>query len=266
MMDNHSISPIQTELHIIKNIPEKRVGSILLYAIEPKTDQMYILLGKEQYSKRWIQSSDKWCGFGGRIHHNENIEQGVAREVIEETLGVVHMTDYYSEKGQVKKYELIDQVVKMLEDKKYEKLSITKRRHNFIIYRFVKKIKWDPYIPSRFKKCRRYLATLRQYEHNYIKYLTMNGHDHVLTKNCENEILNYCQNIPNYIKKHPALGIKIIEKDGKQKLINLKVDDSYLEKSQVCWFSVHTLRDLLNTQPQMFRASWSDCVKQLLLA
>jgi hypothetical protein len=247
----------------IKNIGiEKRVGEILCYSIEPTSNTLYILLGREQHIKNWDEGSLKWSGFGGLINTNESIEHGTAREFVEETLGVVNISDQSknSPNSCVNNYESISDVTKMLIDMKYDKMMRIKNGDNFIIYRFIKEIKWNPYLPQKFNKCRTILKLLKDKLKLYKYVMRMYGSQSVELIKLEEELIKYVESLPDYIKTHPALNFKY----NNNIIYQFQINKCFLEKNKLEWWSITKLRINLKKNIKIFRPTWAKYMNHYL--
>lgn len=67
-----------------------RVASAGVLCFSRRSDgKLVILLGREKETLGWKQGSNKWSSFSGRVEPGEDVEDGAAREFVEESLAVV---------------------------------------------------------------------------------------------------------------------------------------------------------------------------------
>ena len=76
----------------IETIREKVVGGGILPVCRNSEGKLMMLLGKERYISHW-RGSLKWSGFEGGKKNDEEIEKIAAREFVEESLGVVALSE-----------------------------------------------------------------------------------------------------------------------------------------------------------------------------
>jgi len=72
---------------------EVRVAAAGVLCFSERTDgKIVVLLGREKETVGWRQGSNKWSGFSGRVERGEDVQDGAAREFVEESLSVVPLT------------------------------------------------------------------------------------------------------------------------------------------------------------------------------
>ena len=80
-----SIQDTNTDIEEVRN--EIVGGGVIPITLNEK-GEILLLLGKERYISHW-RGSLKWSGFEGGKKENEHVEHIAAREVVEESMGVV---------------------------------------------------------------------------------------------------------------------------------------------------------------------------------
>lgn len=126
-----------------------RTGGIICFSVEPKTHNIFVLLGRETCFEQMDSSAGRWCDFGGKINLNETVIGGAAREFAEESLCVVDLP--VTKNHPYSKY--VEQVKKMLQEKDYfMKLSAKAKDHDRVYY--LKEVPWQPEIEHKFAETR----------------------------------------------------------------------------------------------------------------
>ena len=93
-------------------------AGIVCFAVEPKTNNIFILLGKESHM------GGVWCSFSGKPNLGETIEKAAAREFSEESMGCIQISTNKKKNYQQTKNN--DQTNKATEtDKRKEKAAKT---------------------------------------------------------------------------------------------------------------------------------------------
>jgi hypothetical protein len=184
-------------------------GGIICFSVDPKTQNIYILLGRETCFANMNSTNGKWCDFGGKLKKNETPEEGSAREFAEECLCSVHMSKIA--KTTYKTY--ITSVVRMLIQKQYFlKISIvvsqTPTSEKIRVY-YLKEIQWQPGVSDRFKVLRRSLTS---------------------------DMTNF----PFSMRNHPAV---TLQPDN-----TLKINRDFLEKQHILWWSLDRLGEVLKNK------------------
>jgi hypothetical protein len=133
-------------------------GGIMCFSVEPITQNIYILLGRETCFEKMDSPHGTWCDFGGKINENESAISGAAREFSEESLCIVRMSDKYEHTYT----DYIDRIKNMLQDENYfMKISIILPQRNGVenarVY-YIKEIPWQPDIEGKFDVVRRKLS------------------------------------------------------------------------------------------------------------
>ena len=204
---------------------------------------VYALLGREKYVKNW-SSSLKWSGFEGGNIGTESASVNAAREMIEESLGMI-----FSDKNSL---------INMLETKNYiAQIAVKTMGGTRTHVTYVKYVPWDPDLPVRFGNAINYLVELSKVG-NRLKTLTKstnrnnmrdeeiddgwtrvksndsNAFDRIHTQ--ATEMIN---NPPVEIQfPHPAVEIKY-NKDGS--LLCVHVKDEHIEKGQIKYWPLSEL-------------------------
>jgi hypothetical protein len=208
---------------------------IICFSVEPKTQNIFLLLGKETCFKNLKSSRGVWCDLGGKPHALELPHETAAREFVEESMGCVQMfpTSMQSEDMQT-------EVTKLLKNKQYaKKIQVVSktywkqnemRRQDFIRMYYLKEIPWQPHIPQTFQVMRKHLLHIK----NTGK-----------TSGC-----------PFSMRRHPALTLTFPCPS---------VSNNYLEKCALNWWSLDRLNEVLQKKgrykSQLFRKSFLPVLK-----
>jgi hypothetical protein len=234
-------------------------AGVLCYAYTETTHDIFFLLGKEKSDPNWSQSN-KWCDFGGSLQPQETEEQGAAREFVEESMGVVSlaMEDYgvIMDSTPPSFFTQIDKVTRVLEEKKYTfRLSVgvkkpnavpqspstptlqpdlplepppTTNKQNRTRVCYVKRIPWQPDLPEKFDQLRQVLVYL---------------HDLAL----ENQSLarDYYLTLASGLQQHPSI---LVTRDPDKKITRITVQEEYLEKQQLGWWSLPRLKTIMRNK------------------
>ncbi len=135
-------------------------GGILCFSVEPKTQNIYVLLGRETCFEQMDSSQGSWCDFGGKIDASESAISGAAREFSEESLCTVKM--FFKQEHTYTHY--IDTIKQMLQDENYFlKISIIlpqKDGSEHVRVYYLKEIPWQPDIEEKFSEIRSKLRTV----------------------------------------------------------------------------------------------------------
>jgi hypothetical protein len=201
-------------------------GGMMCFSVEPKTQNIYILLGRETCFEQMNSTQGQWCDFGGKIHPGESVVGGAAREFAEESLCVVQLEQkYHAYAG------YIERVQKMLQDEKYFlKISIILPQKDGIeharVY-YLKEVSWQPNVENKFVSTRAQLA--------------------------EKE-----GKLPFSLRNHPSVSYDA--ETG-----NSKVDRHFLEKQSIAWWSVDRLSEVVRNngkyKQHRFRKSFLPVLK-----
>ncbi len=205
--------------------------------------QVYALLGRENYVKGW-SSSLKWSGFEGGNQGDESATENAARELYEESLGLL--------------FSDITTVIEMLEMKNYiARIAVKTLNGTKTHVTYLKYIPWDADLPSKFNTLYTYLSKLSSLG-NKIKSLKKNSgitrqtptvdadgwikvksnDQHSYDKARENalEMLN---NPPvEGFNKHPAISVCY---DDDLKIHTLNIKEEYIEKTQIKYWPLNDL-------------------------
>ena len=129
-------------------------GGILCVSVEHRTQNIYVLLGRETCFQEMDSSHGMWCDFGGKLDVNESVISGTAREFSEESLCLVGMCS--NQKHTYTHY--IDTIKRMLYCENYFlKISIILPQidgsEHVRVY-YIKEIPWQPDIVEKFSQIR----------------------------------------------------------------------------------------------------------------
>lgn len=130
-----------------------QTAGVVCFSIEPVTNSIYVLLGKEsrfEGDRVTDSKTGKWCDFGGRLKNTELTEEGAAREFTEESLGVVKLE---AKPDNPTNSSYVDTVVTMFKNKQYYAKLKIESKHNQRVY-FLKQIEWQPNIENSFQNLR----------------------------------------------------------------------------------------------------------------
>lgn len=217
---------------------------MLLFAIEPITQQLYFLLGNQTKLTQGTNKVNYYTYFTGAPQAGEGHEEAAARECLEETLYCVDMlseVDSSSLAARSMSKEL-NCVSNMLLELRYnKKIKFTQRlttKEGKVVVKcvcYLKQIKWDPYIPTRFQKRFELLRNLK-------KRAAQQTHHKALY-----------EAIPYSLRDFPAINYDSVN-------CTLSVDDSYLEVGSVVWLSAEKVKQMLVLHKQgnhqrLFRGS-----------
>ena len=181
-------------------------AALLLYSIEPNTNEVYFLLGKERRMLLWPSGSETWTPFGGARVDNESVFAIAAREFVEETLGVVRYFD--DDHLPRRRY---DDIENSLKNGDYS-FCVNVMRDQLPRYSiFVKSIPFDPYCQLRFHHARDML-------------LRANYHSKDPKKKAE-------------LLKHPAVSLSY-DSDA-----SVTVNHSFMEKKQIQYWSSYQVHN-----------------------
>ena len=204
---------------------------------------VYALLGREKYVKNW-SSSLKWSGFEGGNTGSETAAVNAAREMIEESLGMV-----FSDK---------DSLIQMLDTKNYiAQIAVKTMGGSRTHVTYIKYVPWDPDLPVRFGNAINYLVELAKIG-NRLKTLTKSvsytstSHDDTdegwtrVKSNDSNafdriyaQATDMINNPPVEVSfPHPAVDITYNE-DGSLHMVNVK--EEYIEKGQIKYWPLSDL-------------------------
>lgn len=140
---------IGTPLHLT-NFADFNSASVICFSVEPKTENIFFLFGRETYNGRW-------CEFGGRRAPGEDVYQCAAREFCEESLGCIQIIKNNLKPLKYDEYQNHFEQLLRQNDYSY-KLKIAVKLHTgkmMIKVCFVREIPWQPATTSTFSHLRR---------------------------------------------------------------------------------------------------------------
>lgn len=82
----------------LEQVESKIVGAGVIPVMIDKSNNAFILLGRERFISHW-RGSYKWSAFEGGRKFDESVIAGASREFFEESMGVVALTDANMHKG-----------------------------------------------------------------------------------------------------------------------------------------------------------------------
>ena len=129
-------------------------GGIICFSVEPKTKNIYVLLGRETCFDRMDSHNGRWCDFGGKINCHESVISGAAREFAEESLCLVQLPAVKN-KSYTKYMEQVK--VMLLEEDYFMKMTFTVNNQLRVYY--LKEVPWQPEIEHRFAETREKLLS-----------------------------------------------------------------------------------------------------------
>jgi hypothetical protein len=150
-------------------------AGVLPFAIVPETNDIYILLAKENIVHQW-RGSNKWCEFTGSFNpaFDSDPADTAAREFLEESLCVVPFHQHQDQqhyRNQISTKESIAAELRKDETNSFKIITnSSKDKKTPIHYCFVREIEWIPDLPERFAKTRKVLLTLQE---EFQKYKSM---------------------------------------------------------------------------------------------
>lgn len=309
-------------------------AGILTYSIHPETQQLHVLLGRENDQRSRNRRMRGWCDFGGCCRRSnsysgyETAAETASREFIEETCNCIPF---------MRKDVCgltVPEVVTCLLSGRYDFAIVNRGPRSKKSYVcFVNRIEWDAELPARFANVRSVLqkmyhdaSKLRQLSKRlqgwpYLKPgMTLSGqasivrqvHSAVVSQQqkdkvvlevdvetCDSVTCNFCERkwhtmyfdagslpaqldcylqwvqlrkqvidsfeqLPLNIKQHPA--VHVVKKYGYT--YSISVNQDYLEKSEIRWWSQDEIQRTLNTREAApFRACFRNvlaaCMQQL---
>ena len=203
---------------------------IICFAVEPKTQNIFILLGREAgIDPRSPRGA--WCSFAGHPDPGETAEETGAREFTEESLACVKIPNIASR--DLLTYQ--DAVLSMLTRREYtckiQTITKTKDHKHARIY-FLKEVLWQPALGTEFGLMRSKLLSLKESQTS--------------------------DEAPLCVRKHPAVSLA----NGR-----IFVNTHYLEKQSVEWWSLDRLGDVARNRgrykEQRFRKSFIPVLKTI---
>lgn len=200
-------------------------AGILCYAMPPSSDEIYFLLARNQPTKsvdaeiaggQGSRKKRHWSDFAGKTEGDETPERTAAREFYEEGMGLVCTCPIDGEcKLSLHKPSYISQVAESLSKGEYTaKLRVCVNhgacadgRQRKYHTTYVRRVRWDPDLPSDFSSMRGKLLTC-----------------------------------PHAVQDHPAVMRAACGETGST---SLSVAPEYLEKEVLQYWSVARLREVL---------------------
>ena len=198
-------------------------AGVVPVCISPVSGTVYLLLGREKYHRHW-SSSLKWSGFGGSNTGTENCIENAARELFEETAGVIFDRE---------------EMEKELKEGKYiAKISVrsfkNKKRH----VTFLKLVDYDASYPIRFGATVFALSELSKLGQKLKassneddgEWMSQRNKKCIPPSKVRREITLILEENACLLDGHPALNI---ERDGGGNILSLRVAEEFIEKGQI---------------------------------
>ena len=209
--------------------PTVSVGMIC-FSVDPKTNNIFLLLGKETCFENMQSPRGAWCDFGGKPRDEETAPDAAAREFCEESLACVNFECARTRPRNVK--TRLAQVLKT--GAFFCRIDLTaltqwtqhhNQKRNVTRTYFVKEIPWQPHVPHTFQDIRKKL--------------------------CHVQSSGEVDTCPFSLRNHPSLEVQ-----NK----HVRVNNHYLEKHSIMWWSLDRLCEVLQKhgryKNQRFRKSF----------
>jgi hypothetical protein len=249
MVDAADVNNLADIVHVLSS-------GFLFYSHPPNSNNIYFLLGKDDYN-------NKWSDFGGRRDTNELEIDCAVREMMEETLCTVRFDENNHHHTVPRTYDEYFNSVKQILLRKdftyrigidvklnqeYTSIVDTKNKfnrqtlsvssvsnfsnyipcnHQHRVRRlrvcYVKYIPWQPDLPLSYSKTYAYLY-------------------HLKNRSTLSEKIGYYKTLPTYIQTHPAI---IVDRTPGLHITNITVLNEWLEKQEIRWFSLTRLKNAL---------------------
>jgi hypothetical protein len=188
-------------------------GGIICFAVEPKTQNIFLLLGREARFHDVNSSRGVWCAFTGSPEVGETAEETSAREFTEESMACIDIGR--NKKWKAQEYQ--GMVLSMLNNADYfMKINVSMSGitdAQTVRTYFVKEIPWQPHLSNDFRKTRTELLEIR-----------------------ENPVVKKC---PFRMRHHPAIRVSTHR---------VFVNPHFLEKQCIDWWSLDRLQDVLKSR------------------
>lgn len=205
-------------------VVNRSTAGVLCFAVEPKTQNIFLLLGRETCFPDMHAGSGQWCDFGGALHPGESVTTAAAREFTEESIACVSLGDQTP--GRLEEYE--EKFRGALRRREYLcriDVALSGRDKTCQRTYFVKEVPWQPDIRTAFSSVRNQLCQVRR--------------------------LPRLSNCPFSLRKHPAVQLR------QHRVV---VDAHYLEKQCVNWWSLDRLTEVVRNngrfKTQRFRRTF----------
>ena len=240
-------------------------AGFVFYSQPPNSDDWYFLLGMDDFN-------GKWSDFGGRRNEGESEIHCAVREMLEETMCVVRLSDNdYSNTSQTLE-ETIKYISTMLEQKNYtfrigldvplrnmnnkyrsndqhkSKQQQQQQQQNFLAVDQICpfnnfNLTSGQSLLSKKKRLRVCYVKHIQWQPNVpdifaYKYKTLR---HINQLKSVESKYQYIQTLPKSLQQHPGI---VFEYKNKE-VVNIYVPDEWLEKQQIAWWSLPRLQLIL---------------------
>jgi predicted NUDIX family NTP pyrophosphohydrolase len=124
-------------------------AGLLCFSVEPKTQNIFVLLGKETCFPDMFSQRGNWCSFAGKPNGGETVTETASREFTEECMACVRFKNDITWRN--REYESI--VHAMLENQEYyAKIEVTENNQSRVY--FLKEIPWQADIIKSFSSLR----------------------------------------------------------------------------------------------------------------
>ena len=208
-------------------------AGVVPVCVSPVTGTVYVLLGREKYHNNW-SSSLKWSGFEGSNNGHETCIENSARELFEETGGVL----FEKEK-----------IMNDLQSGNFlAKISVrsfkNKKRH----VTFLKLVPYDPTYPIRFGAAVFALSELAKLGEKLKsssssedgEWVSQKSKRSMSSSKIKKEMSMILEENSSLLDGHPALNI---QRDEAGQILSLTVAEEFIEKSQVRLWKIDELKD-----------------------
>lgn len=231
-------------------------AGFLFYSHPPDSDNIYILLGMDDYN-------GKWSDFGGRRNPNEPEVDCAIREMLEETLYTVQIFDNEDDKPtSISQYT--KRVKQMVESRNYTYrigLDITpKREKQTVVYEGFNPNTLSvyyvcPFTHMELTPCQQSNQLLKRLRVCYVKYIPWQPHlPELFSKTyCTlyqlqsmptlEKKVRFWQSMPPELQYHPALVLE--RSESTLEITNITVLKEWMEKQQIAWWSLPRLKNAL---------------------
>ena len=262
------------------NIEKYSIGSGIIPVAIDNSGNIKVLLAKERYVQQW-KGSYRWSGFEGARKDNERTADTAIRELSEEGLDIVSFDKPIYELIKEKKY-VMRIVINIYQDKPNLRYHST----------YLVQTNWAPEWIGQFKEMRTNLVTvhtlcekLKEYSLSNTVYpgMEIDGQGKIVTiynythvngymyininvKNEENvkQITHkkiYCDKFKNWFDKRKELQKYIqnfshkailAEYDDNNLVLTAHVQDDYMEKEKIQWWSLKDLNHVISSKGIFF--------------
>ena len=237
-----------------ENVKNDAIGCGILPVAKDEHGRTCFLLAKEQHVPYW-RGSHKWSAFEGGRHVGESIEETAIREWTEESVESILpiTTDMLIKKDYICKYTL-----NVIQNKRTSQPSNSSYHVTYAV-----EIPYNNEYPSIFTKKREALIALNKLSKTLkhtngdilsIKYIdddkvkiTEKNEEYEISKDDEQifEMINLTKTIDDLISTFSNLPGVVIVRYENNMVKSIFVNEDYLEKEKLRWWTLEELRDVL---------------------